>query len=172
MKKVIAICFLFLLACTSNTKKEKSIKLETPTIIKADKVDKTDKVEVEEIIDNTLIAIKKEACTGDCPEFEVKISKDSILNYKGINYVSIVGEHQLKLSKKQYNTLKELLKVAESNEFKGSYIDSTKTFLSKTLITFENQTINVNLWKDVPDPLINLYTFVEDLLYKQKYLEE
>ena len=172
MKKVIAICFLFLCACSTNTKKEKPIKIEAPSIIKVDKVDKTDKVEVKKIIDNTLIAVKKEPCIGDCPEFEVKITKDSILNYKGINYVSIVGEHQLKLSKKQYNTLKELLKIAELNKFKGSYIDSTKTFLSKTLITFDNQTINVNLWKDVPDPLINLYTFVEDLLYNQKYLEE
>ena len=169
MKKVIAICFLFLFACTTNTKKEKTIKIETPTVTK---VDKTKKVEIEEIINNTLIAIKKEPCTGDCPEFEVEITKDSILNYKGFNYVSVVGEHQLKLSKKHFTTLKELLKVVKLNEFKGSYIDSTKTFLSKTLIKFDDQTVNVNLWKDVPDPLINLYTFVEDLLYNQKYLEE
>ena len=169
MKKIIIICILFLFACNTNTKNEKSIKVETPNVIKVDKIDK---VKIEEIIVDTLIAIKKEPCTGDCPEFEVKITKDSILNYKGINYVSIVGEHQLKLSKKQYDSLKRLLKTAELNEFKGSYIDSTKTFLSKTLITFDNQTINVNLWKDVPDPLINLYTFVENILYNRKYLVE
>jgi len=169
MRKIITVCILFLFACTTSPKKEKSTEVKEPNIIKVKKVDL---IEIKDIVDNTLIAIKKEPCSGDCPEFEAKITKDSILKYKGINNVSVLGEHQLKLSKEQYNTLKELLKVAELNEFKISYIDSTKTFLPKTLITFDHKTINLNLWKNVPDPLTNLYTFVEDLLYNQKYLEE
>ena len=166
MKKIIAISFLFIFACKSNPKEEKLEKAITPIITKIDKV------EVVKTINKTLISIKKEACSGDCPEFEAKITKDSILEYNGINNVPVLGKHQFKLSTKQYNTLQELLKPTKANKFNESYIDSTKTFLSRTLISFDTQTIEVNLWKDVPDPLINLYTFLEDILYNQKYLEE
>ena len=136
MKKIIAISFLFIFACKTTQKEEKLEKVIVPIITEIDKVEEVKK------INKTLISIKKEACSGDCPEFEAKITKDTILEYNGINNVPVLGKHQLKLSAKQYYTIQKLLKSAELNEFNQVHIlILQKLFYQKHSLLLITQTI-------------------------------
>ncbi|TVZ55124.1 hypothetical protein OD91_0366 [Lutibacter sp. Hel_I_33_5] len=187
MKLILSICLLLLVACAENQKKEKK-QTTTPTIKTEVKVEETpsaidsleiiekeviEEVEVIEEINYNLVSIKKEACDGDCPEFEVTISKlDSILNFNGIKNVALEGEHQLKLTSEQYSEIIKRLDSIRTVTLSKSYLDTSKTFLSTTTLTIEKDTVTVNLWKDTPEQLTNMYIYIEDLLYDQKYLEE
>tara|TARA_R110002124_G_scaffold159411_2_gene326615 strand:+ start:9567 stop:10067 length:501 start_codon:yes stop_codon:yes gene_type:complete len=166
MKKSILILLLAFAACKT-TPDTKNLNVDGNLFNVLEGITKSKKV-----VETALVTIKKEACAGDCPEFEVAITKDSILNYNGLKNVASLGKHQLKLSTKQFLKLENILKEANTVSLSPSYVDDTKSFLPITKISINDTTIKINLWKDAPESLINVYTFIEDLLYDQKYLEE
>ena len=168
MKKSIAFVFLLTVFACKTTPGKKDVNVKTNLLdIVTEKV-----VEAEPKAISNLVFIKKDACSGDCPEFEVAITKDSILNYNGLKNVATVGKHQLKLTSAQFLKLEKTLSAAKTDNLSTSYVDDTKLFLPITNISIDERIIKINLWKDAPESLINVYTFIEDLLYDQKYLEE
>lgn len=166
MKKLL---FIFLSLLLFNCKKPKK-ELEKNPVIK--EVPKEIIVEKEvKKIDNTLIRLQRNPCSGDCPVFDVTVTKDSILTYKGKKYTNIIGTHTVKLSAKQYEKLSKILDKANFSELKNKYTKSGTKDFPETVINYQGKKVTVRLWKDAPDRLTDIYVFIEDLLYDKKYLQ-
>ena len=191
MRKLVLIIFALTIACSTPEKKEKPVKSVTPRekveTIKVSKstgiqgnIDSVAIVQIEVIeqleeleeIDNTIIFIKKSPCSGDCPEYEVVISKDSILSYTGINSVSLLGTHTFKLTNESFIKLEEKLEKFTFPLKDTIYGAEASDEFPRTTIIHQKKSATIKLWKDAPEKLIDVYTFIEDILYDQKYLEE
>ncbi|MFV0247889.1 MAG: DUF6438 domain-containing protein [Tenacibaculum sp.] len=135
---------------------------------------KNDKNTLKNIIadlENTLVSLRKTACFGDCPVYEVLIDKQGKLIYKGLKYVSKTGVHKFDLTETELKTLKEKLVKENFKNFKELYDNSEIMDLSSTYIVFEDKQVEIRLWKDIPDPLIEIHEFITNLLYKRKFVQ-
>lgn len=167
MKNILIILIVFLfISCKEEPKKEKNtIK---PTV---EKIIEEPKPKPIEKIDNKLISLSKEPCSGDCPVFKVSITKDSILTYTGIQYTKVSGSHKIKLSGKQYAEIVSIIDRANFSKLEDRYTMSGTKDYSLNKISHQGKTVTVRLWKDAPKRLTDIYVFIEDLLYDQRYLE-
>lgn len=167
MKKVFLLSLIFVIvSCKTPVNKEKKEVIPQVVFNKETPI----KV-VNEKIDNILLKIKRNPCSGDCPVFEVAITKDHILMYHGVKYTNITGIHTVKLSSKQYAKLSKILTASNFSELKSEYADSGTKDFAETIITYQNKNVMVRLWKDAPENLTDIYVFIEDILYDNKYLE-
>ncbi|MFY0631241.1 MAG: hypothetical protein JXR05_12725 [Flavobacteriaceae bacterium] len=167
-KSFLLLCLsIIIFSCDSpETKKKEVIKKETPKKVVVKK-----KVEKIKKVDNTLLRLKREPCSGDCPVFEVTISKDSVLTYKGIRYTNSKGTHTVKLTSSQFTKLTAILDASNFSNLKSRYTKSGTKDFAETVITYKGKNVTVRLWKDAPDRLTDIYVFIEDILYAKKYLE-
>ncbi|MBL4604263.1 MAG: hypothetical protein JKY02_00920 [Flavobacteriaceae bacterium] len=167
-KSFLLLCLtIIILSCDSpEKKKENIIKKEAPKEIVVEK-----KVKKVKKVDNTLLRLKRNPCSGDCPVFEVNISKDSVLTYKGIQFTNIMGVHRLKLSASLFTKLTSILEASNFSRFKNRYTTSGTKDFAETIISYKGKNVTVRLWKDAPKKLTAIYVFIEDLLYDHKYLE-
>ena len=167
MKKLL---FLFVtiafISCETPTKKK-----APETIPVKEPVKKVVVEEKVEEVDNTLVSLKRNPCSGDCPVFEVVISKDSILTYNGKKYTNIEGIHTLKLSAEQYDEISKILEDSNFSELKSRYATSGTKDFAESIITHQGKNVTVRLWKDSLKRLTAIYVFIEDILYNQKYLQ-
>ena len=169
MKKVILFSLSFLiLSCETPKKKEKVDIVKKETTKKPILKKKTPKVKN---IDNTLITLQRKPCSGDCPVFKVHISKDGLLTYNGIEYTNITGKRTLKLSSKQQTKLSSIINASNFSTLKSEYTDRGTEDFAETIMTYQNKSVMVRLWKDAPENLTDIYVFIEDILYDKKYLE-
>tara|TARA_R110002073_G_scaffold8207_1_gene45627 strand:+ start:73638 stop:74132 length:495 start_codon:yes stop_codon:yes gene_type:complete len=162
-KSLFILTLLTIFSCETPVKKEKKkegLKKETPK-----------RTVVENEVDKTLVKLKRNPCSGDCPVFEVTITKDHILMYNGIQYTNSTGIHTVKLSSKQYTKLLAILTASNFSELKSEYADSGTKDFAETVITYKSKNVMVRLWKDAPENLTDIYVFIEDILYEKKYLE-
>lgn len=167
-KSFLLLCLsIFIFSCNTPEKKKKEvIKKETPKEV-------VPKKEIKEVkkVDNTLLRLKRKPCSGDCPVFEVTITKDHILTYKGIQYTNSKGTHTVKLTPRQFKELKRILDESNFSDLKSRYTKSGTTDFAETVISYNGKSVTVRLWKDAPDRLTDIYVFIEDILYAKKYLE-
>lgn len=167
MKKLLFIFLSFMiLSCETPVKKEEKKK---PVIKEAPKEIVVEK-EVKKV-DNTLIRLQRKACSGDCPVFDVTITKDSVLTYKGKKYTNLTGIHTIKLSAKQYNKFSVILDKSNFLGLKSKYTKSGTKDFPETILRYKGKKVTVRLWKDAPDRLTDIYVFIEDILYDNKYLK-
>ena len=168
MKKLTAfLLFLIILSCKEPPKKEEPKPVEPPK--KEVIVEK--KVEPVKKVDNTLLKLQKKPCSGDCPVFDVTITKDSVLTFRGKKFTNIAGTHTVKLSGKQFDKLSKILDDSNFTSFKSRYTKSGTKDFSESVITYQGKKVTVRLWKDAPKKLTAIYVFIEDILYDKKYLE-
>jgi hypothetical protein len=140
--------------------------VEEPTV-------EEDEIEVvEKEVDLTLVSLVRKPCSGDCPVFDVTITKDSILTYHGKKYTNIEGYHTLKLTAEQFDDITQLLEDANFSELNARYTKSGTSDFAESIIRYEGKDVTVRLWKDAPKRLTAIYVFIEDLLYDQKFLAE
>lgn len=118
------------------------------------------------------ITLKQTPCVGDCPVFNVSISKKGKLTFQGKQYVLKTGTTELQLTDKQFNKLKELLNKQAFSSFKSKYDNPKISDLSSTFINYNGKQVEIRLWKNIPDALINIYAFFEDILITKKLLNE
>ena len=176
MKKSIflfAITILFF-SCKSH-EKNKEVLIEKKDKIELE--DPNEELEIEASVhfvefSNTLITLNKTECSGDCPVFEISISKDSVLTYKGIKYVSVIGEKEIKLTKDQYKSIQIAIDSTDFKNLNENYLGDGDIDFSNTIIAHDGKNVAVRLWKNAPKKLTNLYVILEDILYDNKFLEE
>lgn len=163
MKKALYIIGIFLMftACDTPSKKEQKPVKETKPVVKK---------EVAKV-DHTLVSLSKEPCSGDCPVFEVTVSKDSILSYHGKEYTSFLGQKKIKLTPNEYSNIIDAIKNSRFSELNDAYMDESSKDFSKTVITYNQKSVTVRLWKDAPKELTKVYVTLEDILYNHKFLE-
>ncbi|MDT7832084.1 DUF6438 domain-containing protein [Flavobacteriaceae bacterium S356] len=167
MKKLLFIFLsLLILSCETPIKKEEKKKPVVKEVPKEIVVEK----EVKKV-DNTLVRLQRKACSGDCPVFDVTISRDSTFTYKGIRYTNEKGIKTFKLSTKQYMKLSEILERSKFSKLKSRYTASGTKDFPETILRYNGKKVTVRLWKDAPDRLTDIYVFIEDILYDNKYLK-
>jgi hypothetical protein len=171
MKKIATLClFLFLYNCKT-APKEKPQPKPVKEIVKEVVEEKKEEPVKKKKVDNTLVKLQKKPCSGDCPVFEVTITKDSILTYHGQKYTNIVGIHPIKLSGKQFDEITKILKNSNFSALKSRYTQSGTKDFPESVITHQGKNVTIRLWKDAPKELTAIYVFIEDILYDKKYLE-
>lgn len=166
-KSFLLLCLsIIILSCNTPEKKKEVIKKETPKEVVVEK-----KIEKVKKVDNTVLRLKRKPCSGDCPVFEVNITKDRVLTYNGIQYTKITGIHTIQLTENQFTKLTAILEASNFSNLKSRYTKSGTKDFAETVITYEGKNVTVRLWKDAPDKLTDIYVFIEDILYAKKYLE-
>jgi Domain of unknown function (DUF6438) len=71
---------------------------------------------------NTLrIGLKRGACFGSCPAYELEIRGDGTVRYKGAAYVAVTGEHEGSISRKDMETLLGLFRRADFFSLDSKY---------------------------------------------------
>ena len=176
MKKLLTLLLLMaVFGCKTPTKKkeEKPVVIKEPVkeVVVEKKVEKVEKIETVEKIDNTLISLRKDPCSGDCPAFTVSISKDSIFTFEGKQYTAYSGKKEFKLSNIEYDKLISVLRNSDFKDLKRQYASQNANDFSKNTITYQGKSVSVRLWKDAPKELTKIYVVLEDILYERKLLE-
>ena len=169
MKKLLTLLALILLFGCKEPPKKKAPQPE-PIIEIVMEPEEEEIVPIGKV-DKTLVKLQKKPCSGDCPVFDVTITKDSILVYNGKKFTNIEGVHTLKLSGKQFDKISKILADSNFSSFKSRYTKSGTKDFSESVITYEGKNVTVRLWKDAPKKLTAIYVFIEDILYNKKYLE-
>lgn len=118
--------------------------------------------------EKSFLDFRKTPCFGDCPVYEVSINKDGKIYYNGINYVLIKGKKEFQLTEKQFSTLKEKLAKKSFSDFKDSYDDPQIKDLPSTYLTCNGKQIHIRIWKDIPDELVGIIEYLEDILVEKK----
>lgn len=137
-------------------------------------IGKNGKEALEKVItkeNNILISLRKTACFGDCPVYEVSIDKDGNVTYNGLQYVLKEGIHEFKLTEEELKTLNDKLAKKDFASFNNSYDDPEVMDLASTYMIHGNKQIHIRLWKDIPEELIEIHEYIGDLLYNRKYFE-
>ncbi len=137
-------------------------------------VDKNSEEKLTKLISeakNTLISIKKTQCFGDCPIYAVNIDKEGNVIYKGIDYVLKKGTKKFTLTNKQLQELTDKLNNANFANFKAVYDNPEVLDLGSTYITYNGKQIQIRLWKNIPDALIDINEYIADILFEKKFIE-
>jgi len=82
-----------------------------------------------------VISIKKTACYGTCPVYELQIYSDLSVTLKGEQYVDKIGEFQASINQVKLNELKDLFRDADFFSFEDKYWEAF-TDLPTTYVYF------------------------------------
>ena len=122
--------------------------------------------------ENTLIALRKTGCFGDCPSYNVSIDKEGQVTFNGKQYVLVEGVKEFKLSDDEFKQLSEKLAKNKFSSFKGVYDNPNIMDLPSTYILHDGKQVQVRLWNDeVPEELMDLHEYIEGVLLKKKLFE-
>lgn len=122
-------------------------------------------------LQNRLISIKKTACFGDCPVYEFYISKDGKAFFNGKEHVLKSGKHEFNLSQKELKALVEKIKKSNFTEFEDTYDNPRITDLASTYIFCDGKQVQIRLWQNIPERLIDIHEYATEFLYDKKFLE-
>lgn len=117
------------------------------------------------------LSIRKTPCFGECPVYEVTVDKEGNVTYNGIKYVTELGERKFKLTEKEFEDLKKYLNDEEFSGYESKYDNPEIEGLSSTYITYKGKQIQVRVWKDAPEELMNAHEYFEGILLKKKFFE-
>ncbi len=173
MKYSLLLFLILTFACSlpkKETKKELNTTKEKTVIKKV--IDNTEAPEKKLIKEQkTLVNIRKTPCFGDCAVYNVTIDKKGNVTFKGVEYVLEKGIHSFKLSDKEFKKLNDMFKTNSFDSFKTVYDNTNISDLPSTFITHNNKQIKIRLWKDIPDELINIHEYIEELLLNKNLIE-
>jgi hypothetical protein len=168
MKKILFLLLtIAFFSCDTPVKKE----APKPVPVVVEPIKEVVEEKKIEKVDNTLVKLKRKPCSGDCPVFDVTITKDSILTYNGKKFTNIKGVHTVKLSAKQFDKISKILDDSKFSELNSKYTKSGTKDYAESIITYQGKNVTIRLWKDAPKRLTAIYVFIEDILYDKKYLE-
>ena len=124
---------------------------------------------IEKAHKNSLIKIRKTACFGRCPVYEFIILKDGTAIFNGLQNVTKIGKHSLKLSKEEFTTLQSLLSKTTFSEYQDTYNNPRITDLPSTYITYKGKQIQIRIWQNVPQELKEITKYIEQIVKKNQY---
>ena len=121
--------------------------------------------------ENRLISIRKTQCFGDCPVYDFYINKDGKAFFNGKKYVVKEGKHEFQLSEKELQLLTSKIETSNFNSFKDVYDNPKITDLASSYIFCEGKQVQIRLWQNIPDGLIDVHEYTTEFLYTKKFLE-
>lgn len=119
--------------------------------------------------EQSFLEFRKTPCFGDCPVYEISINKNGKVQYNGIDYVLIKGKQEFQLTDEQFSTLKEKLAKKSFSTFKDTYDDPQISDLPSTYLTHNSKQIHIRIWKNIPDELVEVTEYLEDILVAKKF---
>ncbi len=83
-----------------------------------------------------VLTMKKTACMGNCPVYEISIYENRVVLLKGVENIPYTGAYYSKLSKKEFENIEEEFNRSNffdfDTEYSGSMTDLPTTFLTYT----------------------------------------
>lgn len=120
---------------------------------------------------NAFLIMRKTACFGDCPIYDVLINKEGIVTFNGKKHTLLKGKDEFQLSEKEFNALKEKLGKKEFTSYKSKYDNPKIKDLPSTYITHNGKKVEVRLWGEAPKELIDVHEFLEKILLNKKFIK-
>ena len=140
MKNYLLVFILFFSSCFNLTKQKE---LQSPKII---------------------ISLEKTACFGRCPVFKIIIYNNGEALYNGLKFVKKVGEHDLKVSKREIYKILTKAKKIGFNNLKSEYSERI-TDLPTTYIMINNKKIKD--YYGAPSKLKDLEKMIENIVLEK-----
>lgn len=117
---------------------------------------------------NSLIKLRKTACFGKCPIYELTVDKDGKLHFDGLDFVLVKGKKEIQLSATEFQTLKGYLSKTTFANYQETYNNPRITDLPSTYVTYQGKQIQIRIWEKVPTALKELVKHVEQLTKTHK----
>ena len=111
-----------------------------------------------------IISLEKTACFGRCPVFKVIIYDNGVALYNGQKFVKKVGEHNLKVSKREIDKILSKAKKIGFNNLKNEYSERI-TDLPTTYIMINNKKIKD--YYGAPSKLKDLEKMIENIVLEK-----
>lgn len=120
---------------------------------------------------NSFFKMRKTACFGDCPVYDLLINKEGKVSFNGKKYTLLKGNHEFQLSDKEFKTLKSKLGKKNFTSYESKYDNPKITDLPSTYITHNGKEVQVRLWGEAPKELIDVHEYLEGILLAKKYIK-
>lgn len=120
---------------------------------------------------NVLLRIQKTPCFGDCAVYTLSIDKKGNVTYNGSAYVLEKGIREFTLTDAQLENITKTLAKKDFSEFKKVYDNPNISDLPSTFIAHNGKQIQIRLWNNIPDELIEVHEYVEGILLDKKFFE-
>ena len=120
---------------------------------------------------NILLRIQKTPCFGDCPVYTLSIDKKGNVIYNGSDYVLEKGIREFTLTETQLENITKTLVKKDFSEFKKVYDNPEISDLASTFIAHNGKQIEIRLWNNIPDELIEVHEYVEGILLDKKFFK-
>ena len=117
-------------------------------------------------------SLRKTECFGDCPVYDVTINEKGMVTYNGKKFVKVSGIQKFQLTEEQLATFKEKLGNANFSSYKKKYDDPNLMDLPSTFISHKDKQVQIRLWRGIPKELSSVQSYVVDMMYDKKFLEE
>ena len=135
-----------------------------------ERAENTSVATLEQFYKQQLLNIKTTACKGHCPVYNVSISKNGLVVFKGESFTKVQGKQSFTLTKERFRQLQEQLNTMHFSSFDTSYSNPRIMDLPSTYITYKDKTIHIKLWNNTPEPLKTLKNTIESILKNEKLL--
>lgn len=119
-----------------------------------------------------LMELRKSACFGPCPHYELKIYNDRTVEFHGKNNTAAEGFHTFIMDKNEFKTLVRKFERANLNKYEDNYADPMIPDLQVIKISYSNKDFSKIIAKNdgEPDPLKELETEMENIAVQQGWL--
>ncbi len=117
-------------------------------------------------------SIRKTECFGDCPVYDVTVDEKGNVTYHGKKFVAVSGIQKFQLTDEELTILKEKLATNDFSSYKKIYDDPNLKDLPSTFISHKDKQVQIRLWRGIPKDLSEVQTYIVDMLYDKKFLEE
>ena len=107
-----------------------------------------------------IISLDKTACFGTCPVYKIKIYNDQSAIFEGLKFVEKEGLYNLKISKKEINTILKKAKKINFEKMKDEYTEPI-TDLPTTYIMINEKKIKD--YYGAPKDLKKLEKIIEEI---------
>ncbi len=89
----------------------------------------------ENVPDGFHLQIKKTACMGTCPVFNMEISGDGMVQYQGKVHVALIGSYSKQLPAEKMIALVEVMKSSKFWDYEALYDKANVTDLPMSLLS-------------------------------------
>lgn len=119
-----------------------------------------------------LLEMKRTACLGTCPVYQVIIYKDRTIEYQGEQYVPFEGSKSFKLKSKDFKRLFKLIEDAQLNRYKDKYYQDNIHDLPTTYIHYykDDKVKSIMDYYGAPESLRIFEKEIQNFVFK--YLEQ
>lgn len=121
--------------------------------------------------DSLFASIRRGACFGSCPTFEIKIYNSGFAELKGTRALDLIGDYTTTISKEQMFALLEKAKSIDYQKMDDVYDNPMITDLpeTKTSIVIDGKRKSIRRRVDFPMEIVGFEEMFDKLLMSEKW---